>query len=129
MREKPRPGKAACNRAGRRRCFDDALATCAGELGSHMANDLEVSRDELQYLGYVFSEVAQRAAAIGAAVVLWMMGYDLAGQMFWQRLPPQRRSPVAGDPGLREGFLDVGATTIGSTRTSAAACAVCNSSR
>jgi len=64
----------AIGRDGARR-FDDALATCAGELGSHMANDLEVSRDELQYLGYVFSKVAQRAAAIGAAIVLWMVGW------------------------------------------------------
>jgi len=58
MCEKPRPCKATCNGAGRRGRFDDALATSAGELGSYMANDLEVSRDELQYLGNVFAEVA-----------------------------------------------------------------------
>jgi hypothetical protein len=78
--------KAALDSARWRGSFDNALALLAGKLRPHVANDLEVGRDVLQHLGHILAEVAQRAAAIGAAVLFWMVRYDFAWKMRGQRL-------------------------------------------
>jgi hypothetical protein len=96
MRQQSRSCEATLDHARWRRRFDNALAPGAGKLRPHMANHLEVSWNVLQHLGYILAEVAQRFAAIGAAVLLRKMGYDFAGKMRGKRL--------AGGPGLRLGL-------------------------
>src|ERR1700688_2761116 len=96
MGQQSRSGEATLDHARWRRRFDNMLASRAGKLRPHMANHLEVSWDVLQYLGYILAELTQRLAAIGAAVLLGKMGYDLAGKMRGKRL--------AGGPGLRLGL-------------------------
>ena len=86
MRQQSRPRKAALDGARWRGSFDNAFALLAGKLRPHVANHLEVGRDVLQNLGYILAEVAQRTAAIGAAVVTWKMSYNLARKMRGQRL-------------------------------------------
>jgi hypothetical protein len=50
-----------------------------------MTNDLEVGRNVLQNLGHILAEVAQRASAIGAAVLAWKMRDYFAGKVRGKR--------------------------------------------
>ena len=68
--QQPGSGKAALDRTRWRRRFHHAVATVAGELRPHVANDLEAVGDVLQLLGDIFAELAQLAAAIGTAVTV-----------------------------------------------------------
>ena len=90
MRQQVRAGEATLDRPCWSRCFNNALALLAGELRPHMTNDLERCRDALQLLGHIFAELAQRAAAIGAAVMRRQVRYDFARKMLRQR--PARRA-------------------------------------
>ena len=65
--QQPRSGKATLDRTGWRGRFNHALTAAAGELRPHVANDLEAIGDVLQLLGDIFAELAQLAAAVGAA--------------------------------------------------------------
>ncbi len=96
MCQQSRSGEATLDHARWRRRFDHTLAPGAGKLRPHMANHLEVSGNVLQYLGYILTEITQRFAAIRAAVLLGMVGYNFAGKMRGKRL--------AGGPGLRLGL-------------------------
>jgi hypothetical protein len=84
------------------RRFDHTLAPGAGKLRPHMANDLEVSWNVFQYFGYILTEITQRFAAIGAEVLLGMVGYNFAGR-------------CAGS-GLRKG-LDLGLASAAGAST------------
>ena len=85
MRQQVRAGEAALNGPRWSRRFNNALALLAGKLRPHMTDNLERRRDALQLLGDVFAELAQRAAAIGAAVVSRKVRYDFARKMLRQR--------------------------------------------
>ena len=50
--------KSALDRARRSWCFDDAIATGAGELRPHVADDLEAVGDVLQLFRDILSELA-----------------------------------------------------------------------
>ena len=101
MRQQRRSGQSAINRPRRHRSFDHALARRASKLGPHMVDNLEAIWNVLQLLAYILVEVLQCAAAIRAARMLGSMSYSVELEMLGRRLPPQRRRPVAGDPGLR----------------------------
>ena len=91
MCQQSRPGQAALNRAARRRRLHDHIATRAAQLGTHVADHLEAGRHVLQNLGDIFAELLQRAAALRAGLLLWLMGLDLARQMLGQRTPRRLR--------------------------------------
>jgi hypothetical protein len=56
-----------------------------------VANDLEAVGDVLQLLGDIFAELAQLAAAVGAAVTVKNVADNLPRQMLGQRLAPGSR--------------------------------------
>ena len=117
MGQQPRSGKAALDRTRWRRRFNHALATAAGELRPHVANDLEAVGDVLQLLGDIFAELAQLAAAIGTAVAVEKRGVTTS------------RGRCSGS-GLRPDL--VFGSLAGVTRSTAAsisACVVSSSSR
>jgi hypothetical protein len=58
MGKQARAGKTALDRAGRSWCFDDAVATGAGELRPHVADDLEAVGDVLELFRDILSELA-----------------------------------------------------------------------
>ena len=60
----------------------------AGELRPHVANDLEALGNVLQLLGDIFAELAQLAAAVGAAVPVKSVPDNFTRQMPGQRLAP-----------------------------------------
>jgi hypothetical protein len=78
----------------RSRRLDDALASCAGELGPHMTNHLGACGDAFQLFGNVFAELAQRSAAIGAAVVCGKMSDHFPRKIFGQRLAHRARTAL-----------------------------------
>src|SRR5882672_447743 len=78
--------QTALDRPCRSRRFYNPLATRACELRPHVANHLVGSRNAFQLLRYIFAELAQRAAAIRAAVVRWKMSDDFAWKVFRKRL-------------------------------------------
>ena len=84
------------NRPRRSRRFDNTFATCAGELRPHMTNDLVGCRHAFQLFGDIFTELAQRTTAIGAAVVSRKMGDHFTRQIFWQRLARRARARLRG---------------------------------
>ena len=66
MRQQPRPGAAARDRMRRRRRLGDLLAAPARELLAHVLDHLPLARHQLQRLGHVLAQLAQRAAAARA---------------------------------------------------------------
>ena len=60
MRQQPRPGAPARDRMRRRRRLGDRLAGPAGELLAHVLDHLPLARHQLQRLGHVLAELAQR---------------------------------------------------------------------
>jgi hypothetical protein len=98
MSQKRRCRQATLDGPRRSGRFNHALAVVAGELRPHMADDLEGCRDTFQLLADIFSELAQRATATGAAVVLGHVHDDFAGKIFRQGLAP-RSTLIAARPG------------------------------
>src|ERR1019366_9192064 len=86
MGQQSRPCNTALDRTGWCRRFNDAVTSAAGELRPHMTNDLEALGDVLQLLGDIITELAQMAAAIGAAVALRKVSDNFARKMFWKWL-------------------------------------------
>ena len=81
MREQTRAGKATFDGTRRSRRLHDPVAAIAAQLRPHMADDLEAGPDAFQHLGHILTELAQLAAAVGAAVVIGHMGMDSARKM------------------------------------------------
>src|SRR5277367_3798556 len=91
MGQQPGSGKTTLDRTGWRRRFNDAVTPAAGELRPYMANDLKALGDVLQLLGDIFTELAQVAPAIGAAVAVRKVSDNFAWKMFWKWLAPRAR--------------------------------------
>jgi hypothetical protein len=86
MRQQTRSGKIALDRPRWRRCFDDSIAVCAGELRPQVADDLEALRNILELLRDVVTEVAQTTTAIRTAIAVGLVHLFFALKMFRQRL-------------------------------------------
>lgn len=67
MRQQPRAGDSARNRAFRRLSLNQCRTAGAGQFGAHMADHTEAGRYKLQHLSDVFADAAQVATAPGAA--------------------------------------------------------------
>ena len=85
--EQRRPSHAALNRAAGAGACTITSHPGAAQLGTHVTNHLEARRNPLQDLGDIFAQLAQRAAALGAGLLLRFMGLDLARKMRGQRTP------------------------------------------
>ena len=86
MGQQTRSGKAALDRPRWRRCFNHAIAACAGELRPHMADDLEAVGDVLELFRDIVTEVPQLAAAIRTAIAVRSVRDHFAREMLRQRL-------------------------------------------
>lgn|GEM_PF-5275448 len=62
MGQQSRPGKPPGNRAARGRNLHDPVTAAAGQLGPHMANNLEARRLVLQNFGHVIAQMTKFAA-------------------------------------------------------------------
>src|SRR5438876_6845427 len=89
--QQPGSGETALDRTRWRGRFHHAVTAVAGELGPHVANDLEAIGDVLQLLGDILAELAQLAAAVGTRVTVKGMCDNLARKMLGQRLAPGSR--------------------------------------
>ena len=87
------PGAAARDRMRGRRRLGDRLAGAAGELLAHVLDHLPLPRHELQRLGDVLAELAQRPAAAARAGRRRRIDDALARQMLGQR-PARRLAPL-----------------------------------
>ena len=94
MSQQSRTRQSAVDRPCRSRRLDDALAACASELRPHMTNHLEACRDAFQLFGNIFAELAQCAAAIGAAVVRGKMGDHFTRKILGKRLACRARATL-----------------------------------
>ena len=65
MRQQPRAGDSARNRAFRRLSLNQCRTAGAGQFGAHMADHTEAGRYKLQHLSDVFADAAQVATALG----------------------------------------------------------------
>jgi hypothetical protein len=84
MCEQTRHREAAVDGARRRRSLHDAIAGIAAQLRPNMADDLEAGPHVLQHLGYIFSQLAESATAVGTSLVSGHMCVDFARKMLWR---------------------------------------------
>ena len=85
MRQQSRPGQAAIDRPVRRRRLHDPRATRATQLRPHCADHFEPRRNVFQRLRHVLAQMAQRAAAVRARLLLGRDRLRLARQVGRQR--------------------------------------------
>ena len=85
MRQQTGTGEAAVDRQAGSRRLGDALAATAGHFRTHMPGDAERPGHVFQYLGHVFSQTPQRAAAFRAGTG-GSMFHHVTRQVFRQRL-------------------------------------------
>ena len=100
MRQQAGPGEAAVDRQAGCRRLGDALAAAAGHFRTHMPGDAERPGHVFQYLGHVFAQTSQRAAAFRAGTGGGMF-HHVARQVFRQRLtfgsaPPRLDFRIGG---------------------------------
>jgi hypothetical protein len=85
MGEQLWPGAPARDRMRRRRRLRDRLAGPAGELLAHVLDHLPLARNELQHLGHVLADLAQRLAAAARTSRRRRIDDALARQMVGER--------------------------------------------
>lgn len=100
VREQRRTRDATIDRSTRCRGLYDAIAACAGQLRTAVADHAEVRPDVFELFRDVFAQQFELAAAIGAVIVRGQMDALFALKVIGQRLaahtfatrPFQRRS-------------------------------------
>ena len=98
MSKQPWSRQSTVDRPCRSRRLDNTFAGVTCERGPHVTNHLVGCRDALQLFRDVFTELAQRTAAIGTAVVRGKMGDYFPRKISWKRLAfrRERRFESAG---------------------------------
>ena len=115
MSQQSGSGEPAINGPRRCRRLHDPVTGIAAQLRTHMAQHLEAGPDVLQHLGYVFAQLAEPAAAVGAGLMTRHMGVNFARKMLWQGTATRLRRCWAA---LRELPPWVSSTALAACRSS-----------